>query len=67
MAAEMWKAGSEVYDLMKECIRRYHSELAMIEDKIDIVFKDKASTPGGRVIAGKTKRAPALLKTLGKI
>lgn len=64
MAQDVWKAGADVYALMNECIKRHLPDLLDISDKIEIVFKEKASTPQGRVIAGKTRRAPALLKVL---
>ena len=63
MGQDVWKAGQDVYALMNECIKRHIPDLLDIADKIEVVFKEKASTPQGRVLAGKTKRADAARRT----
>jgi hypothetical protein len=64
---ELTKAGKDVYDLMKSVLQRHHVDrLYMVEDQIEIIFREKASCPGGRVIQGKTKKAPPLLKALSE-
>lgn len=60
---EMWKAGAEVYKTMESLIAKNKnlSNLALVDDQILIVFKEKASTSGEHVIAGKTSKANVLL------
>lgn len=61
--SEMWKAAAEVYKTMETLIanNKNLSNLALVDDQILIVFKEKASTSGDHVIAGKTSKANALL------
>ena len=64
---ELSKAGKDVYALMESVLKRFHMErLWLIEDKIEIVFREKASTPGGRVVQGRTKKVPPLLSVLAE-
>lgn len=65
MASKPYKADKEVYDLMEELIANYHPDLAMSIDKIAIVFKDKASKAGDKVIYGKAAKATPLFGVLG--
>lgn len=58
---EIWEAGKDIYKAASKLIRKYHPHLAEVSDQIFIYFKDKASTPGGVIVAGKTKKAPPLL------
>lgn len=55
------KAGPEVFKRLQTLIDKYHPNLLIIQDEIAIVFKEKASTPGGTVVLGKTKKASPLL------
>jgi hypothetical protein len=61
--SDMWKAGTEVYKTMETLIANNValSPLALVDDEILIVFKEKASKTGEHVIAGKTAKANALL------
>jgi len=65
--AEMWKAGDEVITIVKDLIAKYHPHLALVDDEIAVVFKEKASTVGTVDIIGKTGKAPAILSVLGDI
>ena len=65
--ADVWKADDEVMNTMKDLISKFHPHLAVCDDEIAIVFKEKASEVGDVVIAGKTAKAPALLAVLGEI
>jgi len=58
-----WKAGGEVYKLMETLIANNAnlSDLALVDDEILIVFKEKGTVNGEQVIAGKTSKANALL------
>ena len=64
MASDQWKAGSDVMQTMRNLISQFHPDLAMIEDEISIIFKEKASTAAGKKILGKTRKAPPLLPIL---
>ena len=60
-----YKAESEVYDLMKEVVANYHPDLALVVDEIAIVFKEKATKSGGKVVYGKATKATPLFGVLG--
>jgi len=61
---DMWKAGDEVMASVKDLIAKYHPHLAMHDDEIVILFKDKASKVGDKVIYGKTAKASPVLALL---
>jgi len=63
MANDLWKAGDEVYKTMQTLIANNMNlaPLALVDDEILVVFKEKASKSGEHVIAGKTSKANALL------
>ena len=59
-----WKAGPDVMTQVSTLIGQYHPHLALIEDEIAVVFREKASEVAGTIILGKTKKAPAIITTL---
>lgn len=61
--SDLWKAGDEVYKTMQTLIANNLNlaPLALVDDEILIVFKEKASKNGEHVIAGKTAKAAPLL------
>jgi hypothetical protein len=61
--SDQWKAGTEVYKTMETLIANNANlaPLALVDDEILIVFKEKASKNGDHVISGKTAKANALL------
>jgi hypothetical protein len=65
---EIFKAGDEVYKTMQSLIANNASlsDLAMVDDEILIVFKEKASKTGDHVIAGKTSKAAPLLSVVAE-
>ena len=63
--AEMWKAGDDVINTMKDLIANHHPDLAMHDDEILVVFKEKASEVDGTKILGKTSKAAPLLALVG--
>lgn len=65
--SSVWKAGNDVMDTMRSLIANYHPHLAVCDKEIAILFKEKASQVGEAVVAGKTKKAPAILGILGEI
>lgn len=67
MSAQMWKAGDDVYNTMRDLIGKYHPDLALCDDEIAVIFKEKASKSGDVVIAGKTAKATPLLGVLGDV
>lgn len=60
-----YKAEQEVYDLMKEVVANYHPDLALVVDEIAIVFREKASKSGGKIVLGKPAKASPLFGVLG--
>jgi len=61
----IYKADQEIYDEIQDLIAKYHGDLVLVEDEIAVIFRDKASKSGGKVILGKSKKAPPLLGVLG--
>jgi hypothetical protein len=61
---DIWKAGPEVMKQVSVLIGKYHPHLALIEDEIGVIFREKASEIAGMVILGKTKKAPPLMSVL---
>jgi len=65
--SQMWKAGDDVMNTVRDLVSKYHPDLVLVEDEIAVVFKEKATTTGEAVIAGKTAKATKLLGVLGEI
>ena len=66
MAVEYWKANTEIYEMAKKLIASHHPDLALIDlEEIAIIFREKATKSGGVQVLGKSKKAPAILATLG--
>ena len=63
---DIWKAEDDVMATVKQLVANHHPHLAPILDQIAVLFREKASTSGEVVLVGKTKKAPAILKTLGE-
>jgi hypothetical protein len=61
--SDLWKAGDEVYKTVQTLIANNANlaPLALVDEEILIVFKEKAGKSGDQVIAGKTAKANALL------
>lgn len=62
--ADMWRAGDEVMASVKDLIAKYHPHLALHDDEIVILFKEKATQVGEQVILGKTAKASPVLALL---
>jgi len=64
--SDKWKAGEEVYKTMQALIasKPNLSALALVDEEIFIVFKEKASKNGEMTIAGKTSKANDLLSVV---
>ena len=60
----LFKAGDDVRDIVTELIAQHHPDLALIEEEIAVVFREKASRAGGKVILGKSKKGSDLLSVL---
>ena len=65
--SEMFVAGEEVVNTMKDLVAKYHPHLALVVDEIAVVFKEKATQVGDVVITGKSSKAPAILQTLSEV
>lgn len=61
---EIWKAGPDVMKSVTKLIAQYHPHLALIEEDIIVVFREKATEKAGKVIMGATKKATPLLAVL---
>lgn len=61
---DTWKAGKDVMTMMKKLIAKHHPHLALIEEDIGILFREKAVEKAGKVILGSTKKAPGVLSVL---
>jgi len=61
---DTWKAGKDVMTQLQKLIANYHPHLALIEDEISVIFREKSSEVAGMVILGKTKKAPPNLTVL---
>jgi hypothetical protein len=61
---EIYKADADVMKIVTDLIAEYHPHLVLIEDDIGVVFREKSKEVAGFVIAGSTKKAPALLSVL---
>lgn len=66
MAMDVWLAEGATRDLMLHLIKEYHPHLALVEEQIAILFKEKASKSKGKVILGTAKKASTTMKALGK-
>lgn len=63
--ADIWKAGAKEVKLLKQLIKDHFPHLLLVQDEIALIFREKAKeAPGGQVILGNTKKAPALLAIL---
>ena len=67
MATEIWKAKKEVQDMMRDLVAKNHPDLALTVDEIVVLFREKATKKGGKVILGSSKKAPSLLSILSDI
>lgn len=67
MSDKLWKAGDDVMAAMRDLIAKYHPHLALCDDEIAILFKEKATQVGDLVIAGKTAKASELFGILGEV
>ena len=61
---EIWKAGPDVMKSVSTLIGKHHPHLALIEEDIIVVFREKATEKAGKVIMGATKKATPLLAIL---
>src|SRR3989344_2035751 len=59
--SDPWKAGPEICTTVGTLIANHFPLLAQVDDEILIVFKEKATTSGNVIIAGKTSKASSLL------
>lgn len=67
MATEIWKATEEIQDKVKHLVANHHPELVLAADEIVVLFREKATKKGGKVILGTSKKAPAILNILADI
>lgn len=63
--ADIFKANENIVARVKRLIKDYHPDLFLIQDEIAVLFRDKAGKRGGRVVYGKSIKAPKILEVLG--
>lgn len=66
MATDMWEAGSDVWAIAQDLISKHHPNLALVDKEIAVIFRGKATKSGGQVVLGRSRKANALFKVLGK-
>jgi long-subunit acyl-CoA synthetase (AMP-forming) len=66
MSDKIWKAADDVVAMAKDLIAKYHPHLALCDDEIAILFKEKAAIQGEVVVTGKTAKASELFGVLGE-
>lgn len=67
MATEYWLAGDDSgVPAILESLLGHHPDLVLVEDEIAVIFREKASKKGGKIILGNAKKAPALVGVLGE-
>jgi len=66
MSSKIWEATGATRELMEYIIKEHLPHLATVDDKIAILFKEKATKSGGQVIFGKSKKASAVIQALTK-
>jgi len=64
--ADIWMAGDDVKNTVRDLVAKYHPHLATIVDEIAVVFKEKATEVGDVVIPGKTAKASPLFAVLAE-
>ncbi len=65
MAAMQWKAGDDVYDLMRRLIGQDFPDLAVLDQKIGIKFREKAGKKGSIPVLSNVGKAPPILDVFG--
>lgn len=63
--SEIWKADEEVHTAVSALVAAYHPHLAICDQEIAVLFKDKASKSGDIVIPGVASKAGPQFKALG--
>jgi len=63
---DIWNAGDEVYELMRELVAKYHPHLALVDREITILFREKASETGGIPVMGKVSKVPEWVSEIDK-
>lgn len=57
MPGEKFKAGPDVYAMMRDLIGKFHPHLAICDDEIGIIMEEKATKVEGKPVMGKSKKA----------
>lgn len=67
MGDKYWKADDSVMAMVRDLIANYHPHLALCDDEIAVVFKEKATVQGEVTVLGKTSKASELFGVLGDV
>lgn len=65
--ADIFKANEDVMKRVTDLIKDHHPDLVLISDEIAVLFREKASKKGGRVVLGSSKKSPRILDILGDV
>lgn len=61
----LYKAESDMMDMMRELVGQHHPDLALVVDEIAVVVREKAGKRGGKAVLGKSQKASPLIGVLG--
>lgn len=61
----IYKADSDIVDMVKDLVGKHHPDLALVVDEIAVVMREKAGQRGGKAILGKSSKASPLFGVLG--
>lgn len=67
MTIEYFKADQDVHDRMYELIAANHPDLALVDEKMVIVFRAKAAKSGGEKVMGAVRKATPLMNALSRL
>lgn len=67
MPTEIWKATDDIQDSVKKLVANHHPDLILAADEIVVLFREKATKKGGKVILGSSKKAPSILNILSDV
>lgn len=64
MAADFWKAPTDVQDIVTRLVAQHHPDLALDVEEILVIFRDKAGKSGGKTVYGTPRKVTPLMEVL---
>jgi hypothetical protein len=62
--SELFVASTDIHDLVRSLISKYHPDLIEITEEIAVIFREQASKSGGSPVLGVARKASPLLGVL---